>query len=101
MINQRNRDSASRDNYIQLCIMPTVASLSRSSVILSRSFFYISGCVSEWGKALTDRTFVAKWMIDVERVWIALLTAPDEINPRMQVFADVVAFKSLMRTSSW
>ena len=44
-----------------------------------------------------DRALVAKRMESIERVRIALLAAPNEVDPRRQVLADVFTLKSLRR----
>jgi hypothetical protein len=79
----------------QLWMMPTVASFSRGSVMVSRS-----GNTDERPNKLrtsiyTYGTLIAQWMEAVERVSILLLVAPNKVYPCWQVLADVVALKSL------
>lgn len=71
------------ENDIQLWMMPTVASRSRSSVIASRSSERTVRARQMPIEATqhTDCPFVAQRMEHIECIWISLLVAPNEVDP--------------------
>ena len=62
-------------------MMPTVASLSNSSVMVSKSFQRVSLHIALSTMSRTYGSLIAQRVEHVQRSGVTLLGSPDEVNP--------------------
>jgi hypothetical protein len=75
-------------------MIPTVASRSKSSVILSRSE-KVSEVSIRRTRNPTNRSLVAQWVEDIQELRITLFVSPDQVDPFVQGLANNITLQSL------